>query len=56
MSQFIDIAGTGVTSLVLHPLRSAVTVAVLVTVLVPYLVGIGISPGVQDDANDWLAK
>src|SRR5262245_59522506 len=51
MGTFLQIAGTGLTALLLHPLRSAVTTAALVLVLVPYLAGLGISRGVQDEAE-----
>ena len=46
------VAGTGLSAVLLHPLRSLVTVACLVAVLLPYLVGLGISRGVQKDAED----
>jgi ABC-type lipoprotein release transport system permease subunit len=51
MRYFLEIARTGLTSLLLHPLRSLVTIACLVTVLLPYLVGLGLSQGVQDQAE-----
>src|SRR5438309_11958324 len=51
MRHFLEIAGTGLTAILLHPLRSAVTVAALVAVLLPYLVGLGISRGVQEQAQ-----
>src|SRR5262245_30495789 len=52
MRQFFAIARTGVSSILLHPLRSAVTVIALLAVLVPYLVGLGISRGVQEQAGE----
>jgi ABC-type lipoprotein release transport system permease subunit len=51
MRQFLEIARTGLTAILLHPLRSAVTVTALVAVLLPYLVGLGISRGVQEQAE-----
>jgi ABC-type lipoprotein release transport system permease subunit len=45
------IARTGVTALLLHPQRSLVTTACLVVVLLPYLVGLGLSRGIQDQAE-----
>lgn len=51
MSVIIDIAYTGLVSIVLHPKRSAATAACVIVVLVPYLVGMGISLGVQRDAE-----
>jgi ABC-type lipoprotein release transport system permease subunit len=51
MRYFLEIAHTGLTSLLLHPLRSVVTAACLVAVLLPYLAGLGISRGVQDEAE-----
>ncbi len=46
-----EVGRTGLTSIRLHPLRSVVTVACLVAVLLPYLVGLGISCGLQDGAE-----
>jgi ABC-type lipoprotein release transport system permease subunit len=51
MGRVLEIARTGATALTLHPLRSLVTGAALVAVLVPYLVGVGLSRGLQDDAE-----
>jgi ABC-type lipoprotein release transport system permease subunit len=47
----LEIARTGLTAILLHPLRSLVTSAAVVVVLVPYLVGVGLSRGVQEDAE-----
>jgi ABC-type lipoprotein release transport system permease subunit len=47
----VEIARTGLTALRLHPQRSLVTTACLVAVLLPYLAGLGLSRGVQDDAE-----
>jgi len=49
MRAYLEVARTGLDSL--HPLRSSVTVACLLMVLVPYLVGLGISKGVQAEAE-----
>jgi ABC-type lipoprotein release transport system permease subunit len=51
MRAFLEVARTGLTSVVLHPVRSAVTVAALVSVLLPYLAGLGISRGIREDAE-----
>ncbi len=51
MRRYLAIARTGLTALLLHPQRGLVTVACLVAVLLPYLAGLGISRGVQDDAE-----
>jgi ABC-type lipoprotein release transport system permease subunit len=51
MQHFLAIAETGLTSLRLHPLRSLVTVAALVAVLLPFLAGLGIARGLQDQAE-----
>ena len=57
MRHLLDVAATGVTALLLHPLRSLVTLVALVTVLLPYLVGLGIARGVRHHtrADDSLA-
>jgi ABC-type lipoprotein release transport system permease subunit len=51
MVRYLEIARTGYTSLVLHPWRSLVTVGCVVAALLPYLVGLGLSRGVLDDAE-----
>jgi ABC-type lipoprotein release transport system permease subunit len=51
MTYFLEIARTGVVALLLHPLRSVVTVAALVAVLLPYLAGLGLSRGIQREAE-----
>lgn len=56
MRFFLAIAHTGVTALLLHPLRSGVTVAALVAVLLPYLACLGISRGVQREAETAVRK
>ncbi len=54
MREFLEIARTGFAALWLHPLRSAVTVCVVMSVLVPYLAGVGLSHGLRDVAEDAL--
>src|SRR5579884_60744 len=51
MRHLLDIAHTGLTAVLLHPLRSLVSVAALVVVLLPYLVGLGLSKGLQAEAE-----
>jgi ABC-type lipoprotein release transport system permease subunit len=51
MQRFVEISKTGLTSVVLHPLRSAVTILSVLAVLLPYLVGLGISKGIQEEAD-----
>jgi len=51
MGKFLQVSETGLTAILLHPLRSLGTVAAVLAVLVPYLVGVGISKGIQDEAE-----
>ena len=51
MSTLIDVAITGVQQVLLHPLRNLVTVFGVTAVLVPYITAIGISLGIQQDAE-----
>lgn len=51
MRAVLAVAYSGVGSVLRHPLRSAVTSACLAIVLVPYLVGIGISQALQRQAR-----
>jgi ABC-type lipoprotein release transport system permease subunit len=51
MRHLLDIAHTGLTAVLLHPLRSLVSVVALVVVLLPYLVGLGLSKGLQAEAE-----
>jgi ABC-type lipoprotein release transport system permease subunit len=51
MGHFLDIVGTGLAAVLLHPLRSLVSVIALVTVLLPYLTGLGLSRGLQEQAE-----
>ncbi len=54
MGALPGIAATGLTAVLQYPLRSLVTVACLVAVLLPYLAGLGLSRGVQAEAEDAL--
>ncbi|MBM4072991.1 MAG: FtsX-like permease family protein [Planctomycetes bacterium] len=51
MTKFIEIAGTGVTAILLHPWRSAVTAGAVTVVLLPYLVCLGLSHGLRLEAE-----
>jgi ABC-type lipoprotein release transport system permease subunit len=51
MNVFLEIARTGLVAILLHPLRSLVTVACLVAVLLPYLACLGLSRGLQEQAE-----
>jgi len=48
----LGIARTGVDAARLHPLRTAVTVACLVAILLPFVAGLGVSRGLRDQADD----
>jgi ABC-type lipoprotein release transport system permease subunit len=51
---WLEIARTGLTSLLLHPWRSAATIACVLAVLVPYLTGLGISAGLSRQVDESL--
>jgi ABC-type lipoprotein release transport system permease subunit len=51
MYYLLEIAGTGLTAVRLHALRSMVTFGALVTVLLPFLVGLGLAKGVEAEAE-----
>jgi ABC-type lipoprotein release transport system permease subunit len=51
MVHLLEIAGTGLAAVLLHPLRSLVCVVALAAVLVPYLVGMALSQGLQAEAE-----
>ena len=51
MRKLVAIARTGVAAVLLHPLRSAATVACLVAVLLPWLAGAGVAQGLLDQAE-----
>jgi ABC-type lipoprotein release transport system permease subunit len=48
---FLEIARTGLAAILLHPLRSFVTVGLLVAVLLPFLTGLGLAKGLEDEAD-----
>lgn len=50
--RLLAVARTGVDAARLHPLRSFVTVACLVAILLPFLAGLGVSRGLRDQAED----
>ncbi len=50
MRHLLDILGTGLESIFLHPLRSAVSFLALVVMLLPYLVGLGLAEGLRAEA------
>jgi ABC-type lipoprotein release transport system permease subunit len=52
LRRLLEISQTGLTAVFLHPLRSAATVAAVVAVLLPYLVGLGLSEGVRAQAEE----
>src|SRR6059058_2020503 len=51
MRYFLEIARTGLTAILLHPLRSVVTTACVVVLLLPFLVGLALSKGVEHEAR-----
>jgi ABC-type lipoprotein release transport system permease subunit len=51
MRRLLELAHTGVAAVLLHPLRSLVSVIGLVVVLLPYLVGLGLSKGLEAEAD-----
>lgn len=51
MRYLVDIARTGLSAVFLHPLRSFVSFLAVVTVLLPYLVGLALSHGLQAEAE-----
>ncbi len=51
MSYLLAISGTGLAAVLLHPLRSAVAFLAVVVVLVPYLACLGLSEGLQAEAE-----
>lgn len=52
MRAFLGVAGTGLSAVLLSPLRSFVAAACLVAVLLPYLVGLALSRGVEQEAEE----
>jgi ABC-type lipoprotein release transport system permease subunit len=51
MRSFLEVAGTGLTAGFLHPIRSMATIGCLVVILTPHLTGLGVSRGVQAEAE-----
>lgn len=51
MRYLLDLAHTGLSAVFLHPLRSTVSFLAVVTVLLPYLVGLALSQGLQAEAE-----
>jgi ABC-type lipoprotein release transport system permease subunit len=51
MVYFLELARAGVISILLHPARNLVTVLSLVSVMLPYVVGIALSSGLQEEAE-----
>ncbi|HZU34993.1 MAG TPA: hypothetical protein VFA18_03750, partial [Gemmataceae bacterium] len=51
MSGFLAVAWTGVVAILQYPLRSLATVGCLVAVLLPFTAGLGLSKGVQREAE-----
>ena len=51
MRYLLDISSTGLAAVLLHPLRSTVSFLAIVTVLVPYLACLGLSKGLQAEAE-----
>jgi ABC-type lipoprotein release transport system permease subunit len=51
MRRLLEIASTGLAAVPLHPLRSLVSVIALVVVLLPYLVGLALSKGLEAEAE-----
>jgi len=49
------VAGTGLDSVLLHPLRSVTTVLCLVAILLPYVAGLGVSRGLLEQAEAAIA-
>ena len=52
MRRWLALGRSGAVAVLLHPLRSAVTVASLVAVLLPYVAGLAIARGLLDQARD----
>jgi ABC-type lipoprotein release transport system permease subunit len=54
MRALLAIAGAGLTAVLLHPLRGAVTISALLAVLVPFLACVGLSQGIEKEAETSL--
>ncbi|MHC4493773.1 MAG: hypothetical protein ACYTDU_19405, partial [Planctomycetota bacterium] len=51
MNKLLAIAHTGLTAVLLHPLRSAATLLCIVAVLLPYVAGAGVARGLLEQAE-----
>jgi hypothetical protein len=51
MAYFLEMGRAGLVSILLHPVRNLVTVISLVAVLVPFVVGLALSAGLQTEAE-----
>jgi ABC-type lipoprotein release transport system permease subunit len=51
MAYLLEIAGTGLAAVLLHPLRSFVCCTAVVVVLLPYLVGLALAKGLEAEAE-----
>jgi ABC-type lipoprotein release transport system permease subunit len=51
MHYFLDIAGTGLVAILRSPVRSLVTLGCLVAILLPFLAGLALSKGIQEQAE-----
>ena len=51
MRYLLDIISTGLAAVLLHPLRSAVSFLAVAAALAPYLAGLGLSQGLQAEAE-----
>ena len=51
MNQFLAIAHTGLTAVLLHPLRSAATLLCLFAILLPYVAGAAVARGLLEQAD-----
>jgi ABC-type lipoprotein release transport system permease subunit len=52
MRAVLEVSRTGLEAALLHPGRSAATIAALLALLVPYLAGLGLSSGIQEEARN----
>jgi ABC-type lipoprotein release transport system permease subunit len=52
MRSFLAIGHTGLVALLQYPVRSVATVGCVLAILLPYLAGLGVSRGLQDQADE----
>ncbi len=52
MGKFVTVAASGLDAIRLHPLRSLVTSGAVIVILVPYLAGLAVSSGIQQEAEE----